>query len=217
MVDTNSPRSRRAVLAAAAGAVAATAASAITQPTGVRAGVDGDVVLGAENTANTPTVLRNPTGPALEAHTEGSPPLGAIAAYGDEIGSTAIFAQGDAVGLEARGGPQGSAVVAIAGREGTALTGDWGAAIDVRGPAIFSRSGRVTLSAGRSYADIDLRSKGGLWSTSLCFANLMSYRPGVHVAAVRANYPIAGKARIYLNRAVSSPTYVAWVVLNAPG
>jgi len=32
-----------------------------------------------------------------------------------------------------------------------------------------------------------------------------------------ANYPIAGKARIYLNRAVSSPTYVAWVVLNAPG
>jgi hypothetical protein len=45
----------------------------------------------------------------------------------------------------------------------------------------------------------------------------MSYRPGVHVAAVRANYPIAGKARIYLNRAVSSPTYVAWVVLNAPG
>jgi hypothetical protein len=213
--DTKVPRSRRAVLAAAAGAVAATAASAISRPAAMRAGTDGDVVLGAENTANTPTILRNPSGPALEAHTERFP--AAIAAYGDDIGTTGILAEGDRNGLIAGGGPTGSGVVAIAGREGNALTGDWGAAIDVRGPAIFSRSGRLTLAAGRSYADIDLRSKGGLWFTSLCFANLMSYRPGVHVAAVRANYPIAGKARIYLNRAVSNRTYIAWFVIQRPG
>jgi hypothetical protein len=213
-IDTTVRRSRRAVLAAAAGAVAATAASAISRPAGVRAGTDGDVVLGAENTANTPTILRNPSGPALEAHTEGFP--AAIAAYGDDIGTTAVFAQGDRNGLMATGGPAGAGVVAVAGREGN-LAGNWGAAIDVQGPAIFSRSGRLTMAAGRSYADIDLRLKGGLWFTSLCFANLMSYRPGVHVAAVRANYPVAGKARIYLNRAVSNRTFVAWFVIQRPG
>lgn len=104
-------------------------------------------------------------------------------------------------------------MVATAGREGNLANG-WGAAIDVRGPAYFSRSGRLTVPAGCAYADVDLRSKGGLYGTPLCFANLMSYRSGIHVAAVRANYPTTGKARIYLNRAVSNPTYVAWFVVN---
>ena len=62
--------------------------------------------------------------------------------------------------------------------------------------------------------DIDLRQKGGLSGTPLCFANVTSYRPGVFVTMVRPNYPVLGKVRIYLNRAVSSNTFVAWFVLN---
>jgi hypothetical protein len=31
---------------------------------------------------------------------------------------------------------------------------------------------------------------------------------------IRPNYPIAGKARIYLNKAAAANTYVAWLVLN---
>ena len=88
----------------------------------------------------------------------------------------------------------------------------------MRGKAKFNRSGRVTVLAGRSSVDIDFRPRDlpfhGLEGTPLCFANLMSYRPGVFVTTVRPNYPIAGKMRIYLNRAVSSNAFVAWVVLN---
>ena len=50
MPESNAPRSRRVFLAAAAGAAAATAVSALDPRSGVRAGVDGDVVLGALNT-----------------------------------------------------------------------------------------------------------------------------------------------------------------------
>ena len=85
----------------------------------------------------------------------------------------------------------------------------------VRGKARFaSPSGRAKVLAGRSSVDIDVRAKGGLSGTPLGFANLTSYRPGVHVAAVRPPYPSAGKARIYLGRSVTADTYVAWFILN---
>ncbi len=42
-------------------------------------------------------------------------------AYGDDIGTTGILAEGDRNGLIARGGSTGSGVVAVAGREGNAL------------------------------------------------------------------------------------------------
>ena len=72
----------------------------------------------------------------------------------------------------------------------------------------------MTVSAGNSLVDVNLRQKGGLIGTPLCFPNLMSYRPGVFVTTVRPNYPADGRVRIYLNRAVSSNTLVAWFVLN---
>ena len=60
---------------------------------------------------------------------------------------------------------------------------------------------------------MDLRTKGGLSGTPLCFANLTTYRAGTYVIAARPNYPSTGKLRIYLNRVVTATTYVAWVVL----
>jgi len=57
--DSTVPRTRRTLLAAALGAGAATIASAIRTPAIVRAGVDGDVVLGGDNTASNRTVVTN--------------------------------------------------------------------------------------------------------------------------------------------------------------
>jgi hypothetical protein len=76
------------------------------------------------------------------------------------------------------------------------------------------RSGRISIPTGKAYVDVDLQAKGGLSGTPLCFANLLSYRSGVYVAAVRPNYPVAGKLRIYLNKAVTSSVYVSWMVLG---
>jgi hypothetical protein len=43
---------------------------------------------------------------------------------------------------------------------------------------------------------------------------MKAHRAGVYVAAVRPNYPSAGMFRIYLNKAVTSATNVAWLVLS---
>ncbi len=61
-LDTASPRSRRAVLAAALGGVAALAANALGRPTPVHASDPNDVVLGQPNVAATPTEISNPDG-----------------------------------------------------------------------------------------------------------------------------------------------------------
>jgi hypothetical protein len=96
---------------------------------------------------------------------------------------------------------------------------DNGTGLSVFGKVKFTnRSGRVTVPAGRSSVDVDLRPTDlpfhGLEGTPLCFANVMSHRPGVFVTNVRPNHPVEGKIRIYLNRSAPSPTYVAWLVLN---
>jgi hypothetical protein len=161
-------RTRRALLTAGVAAAAATVATAFDRATPVRAGSDGDVVLGAENVAFTETTIQ-------------AEPMSGV-----------------------------NVLRLVADDNTTALT--------VRGKARFSRSGRATVAAGRSSVDVDFRPTDlpfyGLEGTPLCFANLMSYRPGVYVSAVRPNYPIKGKMRIYLNRSVASSTFVSWFVLN---
>ena len=58
---SKSPTSRRAILAGALGGLGALAASAIGRASPVRAGVDGDVVLGADNGALSRTLIYNYT------------------------------------------------------------------------------------------------------------------------------------------------------------
>jgi hypothetical protein len=99
------------------------------------------------------------------------------------------------------------------------IADDNGVALVVSGKVRLNRrSGRTSVLAGTRHVDIDFRSleEGftGLEGTPLCFANLMSYRPGVFVTTVRPNFPIKGKLRIYLNRTVTSTTFVSWFVLN---
>lgn len=89
-----------------------------------------------------------------------------------------------------------------------------GLAIQVEGKARLSRSGTASIGAGRSYVDVDLRTRGGLSASSLPFATLLSYRSGTYVAAVRRNYPSTGKMRIQLNKAVTKTTSTSWMVLD---
>lgn len=85
---------------------------------------------------------------------------------------------------------------------------DAGTALRVQGKAVFSRSGRVRIRAGRSTKTVSL---AGVASGSLVFAVLHSKRSGVYVSSV---VPGSGAFTINLNKAPSKDTYVAYFVLN---
>jgi hypothetical protein len=87
-----------------------------------------------------------------------------------------------------------------------------GTALQVSGKAQFSRSGRASLPAGKTFVDVTV--PGGLAPHSVVHATLQSYRSGTAVAAARCNYPSAGKARIYLTKVASrsAATSVGWFV-----
>ena len=255
-------RSRRSLLRAALGAGAATVAGALVRPELVRAGSDGDVVLGGVNLASSTTLITQETtaGPALRAGSlngvgvqgesqtgpgvlgiselgENQPGVRGIgyqqspgvvgwcqAGYADTAGPTEFPTMTGVYGATTvelnpneRGvygkatqgqGVRGEATNGI----GVYATATTGTALWVNGKAVFSRSGRATVASGHSYVDVTVT--GGLAGTPLCFANLMTYRSGVSVAAVRPNYPSTGKVRIYLNKAVTASTYVAWMVMG---
>jgi hypothetical protein len=99
-VDTSAVRSRRAILMGALGAAAATVGSALGRPEPVRAGVDGDVVLGNGNVATATTYIVNDTNtePVFRAQSEDGVALLAItetetAIVGTSDSSTGIRAE----------------------------------------------------------------------------------------------------------------------------
>jgi hypothetical protein len=91
-IDATALRSRRAVLGAALGAAAASAAQAVGRPAAVRAGVDGDVVLGGENTSSSTTKIWNTSDnwvPVLWAqNTSGNGLIGSTSLGDGVVGST---------------------------------------------------------------------------------------------------------------------------------
>jgi hypothetical protein len=78
---------------------------------------------------------------------------------------------------------------------------------------LVGRSGRATVPAGAAHVDVTVRH--GLAGSPLTIATVQGYRPGVFVTSVRNNYPKQGTARIYLNKAASSATSIAWIVFDA--
>jgi hypothetical protein len=247
MPDSNTPRSRRSVLVAAAGAAVATAASALDPQAAVRAGTDGDVVLGAANTATTTTSLAISANDADVLRVSGMSENAAIVGVNTDTGAgvrgEASFGAGvlgtsqsgtgvEGAVLTGNGilgvSEEGSGVVGHITLSGSGVhghsfstagvgvraTAEAGRALVVVGKASFSRSGRATVPTGASYVDVSLVASGGLSGTPLCFANLQTRRPGIHVEAVRPNTPTAGTLRIYLNKAVPGATFVSWLVLN---
>jgi hypothetical protein len=223
MTEVEAPRvGRRAVLGAALGGAAAAAAAVMSAPTTAFA-ANGDVMHVGEGHAATATTSISATGG--HAFLAQSDTGDGLRGWSDGANSSGVFGFATASGGFGVYGKNGGRGVAALGTYDAALwasTVGWSAPLALKvegnssftGKATFSRSGRARVSAGARYVDADLRAKGGLTGTPLCFANLLYHRTGVYVAAVRPNWPIAGKMRIYLNKAVGKATNVAWVVLG---
>ena len=178
-------------------------------------GADGDAMHVGESHAATATTSVIATGThAILGQTNAGDGL---RGWTDGANASGVFGYAtDAAGFGVYG-KNGNRGVAALGTYDAALwasTLGWAApfALKVEGKAKFSRSGRATVLKGRSYVDITVA--GGLASNSMVHATLQTYRAGVAIAAVRKNYPAAGKARIYLTRvaSTSSSTYVGWFV-----
>jgi hypothetical protein len=246
--DPNALRSRRAILAAAAGSAAAVAASAAAPlavsaaPTAVQtetantstaqtslsmtSATPADVTFKVATTTTTAAALVGAAGDQtnIAANTgwtgiygwvPGVPP-----AVTDSFG-TGVWGDSDDVGVIGTGGVgvRGDGffgMVAVGANDPAAAglrtwgwdgSGNW-VALDVRGKAKFSRSGRSTIAAGKSTIKINMV---GVAFGSLVFAVLRHNRANRFVRAV---VPTAGSFTIYLNAPVTSATYVVWFVLN---
>ena len=125
---------------------------------------------------------------------------GDVGVVGDSFpGATGLYGH---VGAEAPAIPPPSVAV-YASAPSTAHT-----ALRVNGKASFSRSGKLTIGAGRSSIGKTL---AGVTTSSLVIATLQTYRAGVYVAAAT---PALGSFRIRLNKAVTGSTVVVWMILN---
>jgi hypothetical protein len=237
--DTTSPRSRRALLAAGAGAVAATAAQAMGGPLPARAaagnfdsstvgipGVLGTHWASSGFVAGVAGVAASPEGPGVygrsDALSGGVGVLGHAADAGAGTGVLGWVGLGVPSGLAKTGVFGYSAIDTAAvgvGGESPAGTGvqaasATGNALRVSGKARFNRSGKVSVPKSRNYVDVTV--PGGIASNTVVNATIQMYRAGVAVAGVRLNYPISGKARIYLTKVASttSSTPVAWMAIE---
>jgi len=83
-------------------------------------------------------------------------------------------------------------------------------ALAVLGRAVFSRSGRATVNAGKKKEVVNL---AACTANTLVIAVLSQNRDGRYV---RAAVPESGKFTIYLNRNVGSNTRVSWIAFTNP-
>lgn len=127
-----------------------------------------------------------------------------------EFAAAGLWGDSDDIGVYGTGsrGVEGDAIFAGA-------TGVYAWAIDTSAYALkaigkvsFSRSGRLTIAAGKSSLT---QNYPGVTSSSRVFAQLASNRSGRYVRAVVAS---TGKFTIYLNTSVTSSTYVIFWILN---
>jgi hypothetical protein len=133
------------------------------------------------------------------------------------IGGTGVYGtggwgvQGDAdvagVGVYGNIGPNPAPVVPAAGVVARAELST-GIALRVLGRTSFSFSGRATVAAHKSSVGV---TKAGVTSASLIVATLKTNRPGVYVQSVVSG---TGRFTIYLNKAVTGTTYVAYLILG---
>jgi len=94
---------------------------------------------------------------------------------------------------------------------GTGVLASGKTALKVKGPAVFSRSGILTVAAGQSSAQ-----KTGIALTPVSFvlATIQGNVAGVHVQGVTLVTGSPGSFTIHLNKSVPAKTKVAWFAVN---
>jgi hypothetical protein len=216
--DSSRLHTRRALLAGGIGGLAAVAASGL-RPLPTVAGDGEAMVVGGEYTADSVTKITTTedNGVAIEGQ---SPTGWGVVGRGDDSMFGGVYGRSTAgAGVVGEGGSgagvsgnsdSGTGVIGASNTGVGIYAASDGMALQVVGKATFSRCGKATIAKGRSYVDIWV--PGGLASNSVIHATLQTHRSGVAVAAVRKNYPVTGKARIYLTKVASttSSTYVGW-------
>ncbi len=126
--------------------------------------------------------------------------------------ASAVYGQNDGTGFGVAG--RASAGVGTLGDSADGI-GVWASsqnatALKVTGTAQFSRSGILTIAAGKSSVT---QTGVTLTSASLVLATVQQDRPGVWVRSAVPN--VAGSSfTVHLSKAVSARTRVAWFVVN---
>lgn len=220
---------RRALLAGAAAGAVAAVGGAILGPDAVEAG-GSTLVLGEINESNAPTRIYSPAFGSYDqnvflSHSSGSV-VGAsqktggvgVAGYASGQNGIAISAQTDGhsstTGLKAISDPEGYAIDAYTvNGAGIRTTATGGYAIEIHGRAVFSRSGKVTFSAGQLSKSVT-RAGGQnyIGPDTIIVATIQGFADGTWVAGVIRNGD--QKFTIRLNRAAPKELVVGWVAIN---
>jgi len=199
---STSARSRRALIGAGVGAVAALVAHAVGRPDRVLAEGETMVVGGNYNDAHTATVLKNTTNNNTVFLAQstgggygvlGETAFGAAAVHGRQVsGSHVVTGSLGAGGIGAAGysdtirgmfavGSNTADGIWAATEQGTAVVAQGGQAssfaLKAMGRAQFTRSGVATVGSGNSQVVVNLDPVG---AGTFVLATLQQYRSGVH-------------------------------------
>ena len=191
----------------------------------------GNGVYGQTGTSLFPSPLAGVGVQGITDNVSGAGVVGeSIAAFGTGVlgnslaGGVGVSGTSSGVGVQGAGGITGvngnsskAGGTGVAG-QATSATGvgvladntAGGTALQVAGKAAFSRSGVLTVAAGKSSAT---QTGVALTSASLVLATLQQDRSGVWVRSAVPN--IAGSSfTVHLSKAVAASTTVAWFVVN---
>jgi hypothetical protein len=163
-------------------------------------------------------LLRSAIGAALVAAAVAAA-VGVRAEYsrvGHGVSGISTSIGSDAAAVDGTNSGSGPGVRGQGGIGVLAETTGSGTALQVAGPAVFSRSGEVTINFPATTATVAV--PGGLTAHALVLALLQTATPGVLVASAVPN-PATGSVTISLNRTPGTRAHpqtakVAWFVVN---
>jgi hypothetical protein len=200
-----------------AGGVAALAGTATGSGTGVGGNSDsGDGVLGTSvggtgvhgtssgSGSGVHGTIDGPSGIGVFGENPSGTAVGGISGASDGVGGTSGSGNG-VHGVSSTGAGVSGECAA-----GTGVLAAGKTALKVKGSAVFSRSGILTVAAGSSSAT---KTGVALSSASLVLATLQQDRAGVWVRSAVPNVA-ASSFTIHLSKAVSARAKVAWFVVN---
>ena len=224
---TDSMRSRRQILAGAAGALGAIAAESVVRAPAAQAVQGSAIIAGQDNTETSATTITNTAGNALVAVAPND--WGVYGSTDTDVGvmgrassadGTGTFGWSPGTGVQGFG--SGIGVYGVCDKPTGAGILAWnaagGAAVRVGGTAEFSRSGKAVVRAEHSSVVVTL-SPGPpnpdppLTRESLILATIQQSRGGFFVESAVPN--ASGTSfTVHLNKPVTRDTKVGWFIVN---